>query len=130
MSAGQTAATSDAPSTLKYSRSPQSVRAAERKTILALQHNLTFEIRLEGPGGGVWSVRVHDSTCTVSAGFAENADVRYTADAPVWCAVALGLIDARETFRRGLMTKEGGRPALDHYFHQVPSARMSEETPK
>lgn len=91
--------------------------------------DLMFEIRLEGPGGGVWGVRVHDGTCTVSPGFADNADVRYTADAPVWCALALGLIDARETFRRGLMTKEGGPAALDHFFHQVPSARTSEETP-
>ncbi|MBW2269879.1 MAG: transcriptional regulator [Deltaproteobacteria bacterium] len=90
--------------------------------------DLTFEIRLEGPGGGVWSVRVHDGTCSVSPGFAEGADVRYTADAPVWCGVALGLVDARETFRRGLMTKEGGRAALDHFFHQVPSAETSEET--
>ena len=90
--------------------------------------DLTFEIRLEGQGGGVWSVRVHDGTCSVSPGFAENADVRYTAEAPVWCGVALGLIGARETFRLGLMTKEGGRAALDHFFHQVPSSVTSEET--
>jgi DNA-binding HxlR family transcriptional regulator len=90
--------------------------------------DLTFEIRLEGEGGGVWGVRVHDGTCSVTAGFAERADVRYTADAQIWCGVALGLIDARETFQRGLMTKEGGRAALDHFFHQVPSAATSEET--
>jgi DNA-binding HxlR family transcriptional regulator len=90
--------------------------------------DLTFEIRLEGEGGGVWVVRVHDGTCSVTPGFAEGADVRYTADAQIWCGVALGLIDARETFQRGLMTKEGGRAALDHFFHQVPSAATSEET--
>ena len=43
--------------------------------------DLTFEIRLDGPGGGVWTVRMHDGTCTVTPGFAEGADVRYTADA-------------------------------------------------
>ncbi len=94
----------------------------------AREVDLTFEIRLEGPGGGVWSVRVHDGTCSVNSGFAEGADVRYTADATVWCGVALGLIDARETFRRGLMTKEGGQAALDQFFHQLPSVRTSEET--
>jgi len=89
--------------------------------------DLTFEIRLEGPRGGVWTVRVHDGTCSVHAGFAEGADVRYTADAQVWCAVALGLLDARDVYRRGHMTKEGGRWAMDHYFHQVPSAERKKE---
>ena len=49
---------------------------------------------------------------------AERADVRYTADARVWCAVALGLIDPRQPIKLGTMTKEGGKVALDHYFHQ------------
>ena len=89
--------------------------------------DLTFEIRLEGPGGGVWTVRIHDGACSVRPGFAENADVRYTADARVWCAVALGLVPARDVYRKGQMSKEGARHALDHYFHQVPSAGRSEE---
>ena len=89
--------------------------------------DLTFEIRLEGAGGGVWTLRIHDGTCSVRPGFAENADVRYTADAHVWCGVALGLRDARDVYRRGLMKKEGSREALDHYFHQVPSAEREKE---
>jgi DNA-binding HxlR family transcriptional regulator len=89
--------------------------------------DLTFEIRLEGPGGGVWTVRIADGACSVRPSFAERADVRYTADASTWCAVALGLLDARDVHRRGLMTKEGGREALDHYFHQVPSAGRTKE---
>ena len=82
--------------------------------------DLVFEIRLEGDGGGVWTVRIHDGACSVRPGFAERADVRYTADARVWCGVALGLLSAREVHRQGLLSKEGGREALDHYFHQVP----------
>ncbi|MEE2677979.1 MAG: helix-turn-helix domain-containing protein [Myxococcota bacterium] len=89
--------------------------------------DLTFEVRLDGPGGGVWSVRVHDGICTTRSGFAEGAQVRYTADARTWCAVALGLLDAREAFRRGLMNKEGEHYAMDHFFHQVPSARSNKE---
>src|SRR5262245_12491391 len=54
--------------------------------------DLVFEIRLEGEGGGVWTVRIEDGACSVRPGFAERADVRYTADARVWCAVALGLV--------------------------------------
>jgi DNA-binding HxlR family transcriptional regulator len=81
--------------------------------------DLTFEIRLTGPGGGAWAVRIHDGHCTVTPGFAERADVRYTADARTWCGVALGLLDARDVVRSGQMTKEGGRQAMDHYFHQV-----------
>ena len=90
--------------------------------------DLIFEIRLEGPGGGVWSVRVHDGICTTRSGFAEGAHVRYTADARTWCSVALGLLDARETFRLGLMSKEGESYAMDHYFHQIPSAKSNKET--
>src|SRR5262245_57408099 len=89
--------------------------------------DLTFEVRLEGEGGGVWTVRIHDGSCSVRPGFAERADVRYTADARVWCGVALGLRSARDAHRQGLLSKEGSRHALDHYFHQVPSTGRSEE---
>ena len=81
---------------------------------------VTFEIRLSGPGGGVWTLRIREGACTVTRGFAETADVRYTAEARVWCAVALGLIDARDAVKRGLLTKDGARDALDEYFHQIP----------
>ena len=80
---------------------------------------VTFEIRLTGEGGGVWSVRIDDGTCDVRREFAERADVRYTADARAWCAVALGIADARQMVARGLLTKEGGSQAMDHYFHQI-----------
>lgn len=80
---------------------------------------VTFEIRLTGAGGGVWSVRIERGTCTVSSGFAAHADVRYTAEARIWCAVALGFRDPREAIRSGELVKEGGREAMDHYFHQV-----------
>lgn len=95
--------------------------------------DLTFELRLTGNGGGVWTVRVHDGACDVRPGFAERADVRYTAEAKVWCGVALGLVDARDVYKRGLLTKEGGAEAMDDYFHQVaregrpsPAARALE----
>jgi len=81
--------------------------------------DLTFEIRLTGEGGGVWTVRIADGVCTVRAEFAERADVRYTADSRVWCGVALGLKDAREAYQNGEMIKEGGHAALDHFFHQI-----------
>jgi len=90
--------------------------------------DLTFELRLTGNGGGVWTVRVHDGACDVGPGFAERADVRYTAEARVWCGVALGLVDARDVYKRGLLTKEGGAEAMDHYFHQV--AREGRPSPE
>lgn len=81
--------------------------------------DLRFEIRLTGPGGGVWTVHVKDGECHVHAGFTERADVRYTADARDWCSLALGLANAGELYQRGLISKEGSREAMDHYFHQV-----------
>jgi DNA-binding HxlR family transcriptional regulator len=80
---------------------------------------VTFELRLTGHGGGVWTIEIRKGQCTVRPDFAERADVRYTADAKTWCALALGLADARELVRSGAMTKEGGDAALDHYFHQI-----------
>jgi DNA-binding HxlR family transcriptional regulator len=88
--------------------------------------DVTFEIRLTGEGGGVWTVHIREGSCDVRAGFAPGADVRYTADARVWCGVALGLLDPREARARGQLVKEGGRDAMDHYFHQIarpPGAR-------
>jgi DNA-binding HxlR family transcriptional regulator len=81
--------------------------------------DLRFEIRLSGTGGGVWTVHVHAGECNVHNGFTDRADVRYTADARDWCTLALGLADASDLYRRGLITKEGGREAMDDYFHQV-----------
>lgn len=81
--------------------------------------DVTFEMRLTGVGGGVWTVHIHDGSCTVRPGFADSADVRYTAEARVWCAVALGHMDPREAIKEGLMTKDGGHEAMDHYFHQL-----------
>ncbi len=85
--------------------------------------HVVFEIRLSGEGGGVWCVAIGEGRCEVSRAFAQRADVRYTADARTWCGVALGLIEAREAVKQGLMSKDGGTEALDHYFHQVSSPR-------
>jgi DNA-binding HxlR family transcriptional regulator len=84
--------------------------------------DLTFEIRLTGLGGGVWTVRIADGACTVREGFAQCADVRYTADARIWCGIALGIADAKALHRDGLIDKDGGREALDFYFHQIARA--------
>jgi len=87
----------------------------------AQEVDLVFEIRLEGEGGGVWTVAIHDGRCEVKRGFADRADVRYTADARAWCGVALGVLDARDAVKGGLMIKDGAPKALDHYFHRVSS---------
>lgn len=81
--------------------------------------DLTFEIRLTGSGGGVWTVHIANGACNVTRGFATRADVRYTADARTWCAIALGLADAGEAYRNGLLAKDGGQQAMDDYFHQI-----------
>lgn len=83
---------------------------------------VSFEIRLTGRGGGVWTVRIDHGTCTVTPGFAPAADVRYTAGARVWCAVALGQLSARDAYARGLLVKDGGPQAMDYYFHQIRRA--------
>jgi DNA-binding HxlR family transcriptional regulator len=80
---------------------------------------VTFEIRLTGEGGGVWTVAIDQGHCEVRPDFADHADARYTADAKVWCAVALGLADARDMHKRGLLTKDGSAPAMHEYFHQI-----------
>jgi DNA-binding HxlR family transcriptional regulator len=87
--------------------------------------DVTFEMRLTGPGGGVWTVHIHDGRCDVKSGFAERADVRYTAEARVWCGVALGIVDARDLYKRGLIIKDGGREAMDHYFMQISRSAPS-----
>jgi DNA-binding HxlR family transcriptional regulator len=109
--------------------SPQSI--IESLPFLLREENardadVTFEIRLTGEGGGVWTVRIQQGQCTVEPSFAERADVRYTAEARTWCAVALGTADARDVVRGGEMTKEGSDEAMDHYFHQI---RRSAATP-
>ena len=96
----------------------------------AADADVTFEIRLTGEGGGVWAIHIQHGACDVQPGFAENADVRYTADARIWCGVALGTLDARDARKRGLLTKEGGHDALDQYFHQIARAQAPSEWPE
>jgi DNA-binding HxlR family transcriptional regulator len=92
--------------------------------------DLTFEIRLTGLGGGVWTVHITDGACSVHPGFAQHANVRYTADARDWCGVALGLTDPRAAVEQGLMTKDGGREAMDYYFHQISRAHEEKKAGK
>lgn len=92
--------------------------------------DVTFELRLTGEGGGVWTIRIADGQCRVESGFASGADVRYTADARVWCAVALGLLDARDAAKRGLLEKEGSREAMDPYFHQLARPQAPSASPE
>jgi len=80
---------------------------------------VVFEIRLTGEGGGVWTVGIDAGRCEIREGFAEGADVRYTATARDWCAVALGVLDAKEAVKSGRLHKEGGPQAMDEFFHQI-----------
>jgi DNA-binding HxlR family transcriptional regulator len=91
--------------------------------------DLRFEIRLSGTGGGVWTVHLRNGECSVHAGFTDNADVRYTADARDWCSLALGLAEASDLYQRGLIAKEGSREAMDHYFHQVSQSDSRKHAP-
>jgi hypothetical protein len=80
---------------------------------------ITYELRLTGEGGAVWTVEIDDGTCRVHEGFAERADIRYTADARDWCALALGLSDDREAVRSGRLIKDGKGGSMAWYFYQV-----------
>lgn len=91
--------------------------------------HVLFEVRLSGDGGGVWSIRIEDGLCEVTKASSARADVRYTADARTWCALALGRRDPRDEVKQGLLAKEGGSQALDFYFHQLPQHSGSEASP-
>ena len=90
---------------------------------------VVFEIRLSGPGGGVWTVEIRDGRCEIRPEFAEGADVRYTATARDWCAVALGFLDAKEAVKTGRLHKEGGPQAMDEFFHQIARPRRRGRNP-
>jgi DNA-binding HxlR family transcriptional regulator len=90
---------------------------------------VVFEIRLSGPGGGVWTVEIREGLCEIRPEFAEGADVRYTASARDWCAVALGVLDAKEAVKSGRLHKEGGPQAMDEFFYQIARPEL-ERAPK
>jgi DNA-binding HxlR family transcriptional regulator len=90
--------------------------------------HVVFEIRLSGEGGGVWTIEINDGRCEVRPEFAEGADVRYTASTRDWCAVALGILDAKEAVKDGRLHKEGGPQAMDEFFHQIARSERSDST--
>ncbi|MEE9280110.1 MAG: winged helix-turn-helix transcriptional regulator [Myxococcota bacterium] len=79
---------------------------------------ITYELRLTGRGGGVWTVKIKDAQCSVREGFAERADVHYTADARDWTLLAIGLMDDREAVKQGRLIKDGQGGSIAWYFHQ------------
>lgn len=91
--------------------------------------HVTYELRLTGRGGGVWTVEIRDGACRVREGFAERADVHYTAEARDWCAVALGAMDDREAHRSGRLIKDGSGGSIAWYFHKIRIPRPREGDP-
>ncbi len=85
--------------------------------------HMIYELRLLGLGGGVWTVEIDDGACNVREGFAERADVRYTAEARDWCGIAIGQLDDREAVASGRLKKDGGAGSLGWYFHQIARPR-------
>ncbi len=88
---------------------------------------LCFEIRLTGVGGGVWTITIDDGTCRVREGFAERADVRYTADARDWTLLALGFMDDREAYADKRLIKEGSGGSMAWYFYQPADPRSEKK---
>lgn len=87
---------------------------------------ITYELRLTGKGGGVWVIDIDDGDCRVREGFAERADVRYTADARDWTLLAIGLMDDREAVTEGKLKKDGRGGSIAWYFHQPYSPKRKE----
>lgn len=87
---------------------------------------ITYELRLTGKGGGVWVIDIDDGDCRVREGFAERADVRYTADARDWTLLAIGLMDDREAVAEGKLQKDGRGGSIAWYFHQPYSPKRKE----
>jgi DNA-binding HxlR family transcriptional regulator len=87
---------------------------------------ITYELRLTGKGGGVWVVEIDDGTCSVHEGYAQRAQVRYTADARDWTLLALGLMDDREAAADGRLTKDGQGGSIAWYFHQPYTPKRKE----
>ena len=90
----------------------------------------TYEIRLTGEGGGVWTVDIRDGDCFVREGFADHADVRYTADAVDWCRIVFHILDDREAARDGRLVKDGKGGSMAWYFNQPPTPPAAPDAPK
>ena len=92
---------------------------------------VTFEIRLSGPGGGVWTLRIRDGACTRDARLRRDAPTSGTRPRrPSGAASRSASSTPATPSKRGLLIKDGGRDALDHYFHQIPrpTANASERS--
>ena len=87
---------------------------------------ITYELRLTGKGGGVWVVEIDDGTCRVHEGYAQRAQVRYTADARDWTLLAIGLMDDREAASDGRLVKDGQGGSIAWYFHQPYTPKRKE----
>ena len=67
-----------------------------------------------------------DGTCRVHEGYAQRAQVRYTADARDRTLLAIGLMDDREAAADGRLTKDGQGGSIASYFHQPYTPKRKE----
>jgi ribonucleoside-diphosphate reductase beta chain len=67
----------------------------------------TYQFDITGEGGGTWTVRVADGTCTVDAGADGEADWRLELDADTWIDISTGELMGQEAFMLGRVTVEG-----------------------
>ena len=70
-----------------------------------------YQFDITGDGGGTWTVRVADGSCTVTSGADGEPDWRLELDADTWIDISTGELMGQEAFMLGRVTVEGNAMA-------------------
>ena len=81
-----------------------------------LRANYGFDIT--GEGGGTWTVRIADGTCSVVDGSDGDVDWRLELDANTWIDISTGELMGQEAFMLGRVTVEGD-PTVGIRFDEI-----------
>ena len=65
------------------------------------------QYHLTGEQGGDWIITIHDGTCKVAPGIAENPKMTMTADAQEFRDILLGRMDGMAAFMQGKLQLKG-----------------------
>ena len=78
----------------------------------------TYRFDITGEGGGTWTVKIADGTCSVIQGGDGEADWRLELDTPTWIDISTGELMGQEAFMLGRVTVEGD-PTVGIRFDQI-----------
>jgi putative sterol carrier protein len=92
--------------------------------------SVTYQLQVDGPGGGDWSISINNGRCNIKPGAPDNPDVSITLSAENYLKLAAGTLNVMSAYRQGQL-QVGGNTQLALKFTELfpPWASLVQSEP-